>query len=248
MEYDTSKISDDFIEETAFTRKSNKNNEISLSPNRPGLLVSSTSWTKDEDFSILLEALEKYEDSALSSNHYPPLICVITGKGPLKSFYLDLISKRKWEVVKIITPWLENEDYPRLLGAADLGVCLHYSSSGLDLPMKVVDMFGCGLPVCAINFKWYEKSTILFYRTHFNVSFIDFSLGELLVNEKNGFTFKNSTELSSHLLNWFNKHPDDPRASMAREILREKIYENVRKFQDIRWHENWMKNAWPFFE
>merc|ERR1712135_48040 len=107
--------------------------------NRPALLISSTSWTEDEDFGILLSALKEYDTYALEKvgGDLPNLICVITGKGPLKDHYCSLISNQVWRKVQIITPWLEPEDYPKLLASADLGVCLHTSSSGVDLPMKV---------------------------------------------------------------------------------------------------------------
>jgi len=105
---------------------------------------------------------------------------------------------------RIITAWLAADDYPLLLGcyfhgsllsfklivlgSADVGVSLHTSSSGLDLPMKVVDMFGCGLPVAARNFKWYFIET----NCHCNNA----SISELVQNGENGFVFDNAEELA----------------------------------------------------
>ncbi|KAG5583652.1 hypothetical protein H5410_054279 [Solanum commersonii] len=155
---------DDNPNVTLFTTQTGT--DISLKWNRPALIVSSTSWTPDEDFSILLEAALMYDRrvSALlneddlkredvfwqeikGGKQYPRLLFIITGKGPEKEKYEQKMAKLNLKRVAFRTMWLEPEDYPLLLGSADLGVCLHTSSSGLDLPMKVVDMFGCGLPM-----------------------------------------------------------------------------------------------------
>lgn len=115
------------------------------------LLLSSTSWTADEDFGPLLRALECYAVRGTVK-----LLVVITGKGLLRAAFLQALGAAgdtlAPELVAVRTTFLPSAHaYAQLLAAADLGLCLHTSSSGLDLPMKVVDMFGAGLPVLAYD-------------------------------------------------------------------------------------------------
>ncbi|KAM4531411.1 chitobiosyldiphosphodolichol beta-mannosyltransferase [Odontesthes bonariensis] len=204
-------------ERTAFTVRDPADGGVTLRAERPALLLSSTSWTEDEDFSVLLEALEEYEGFVRGGASLPALLCVITGKGPQKEHYTKLIDSLHLEHVNICTPWLEAEDYPLLLGSADLGVCLHKSSSGLDLPMKVVDMFGCCLPVCAI---------------HFNC------LNELVKHEENGLIFNDSAELAEQLKSLLSQFPSSGGRLGA-------FRRNLRTSRGQRWDDNWDQNVLP---
>ncbi|XP_078273872.1 chitobiosyldiphosphodolichol beta-mannosyltransferase [Rhinoraja longicauda] len=205
------------LEQTAFTELNVNTGDVSYVQGRPALLMSSTSWTEDEDFSILLKALDEYEGLIMGGMKLPSLVCAITGKGPLKEFYNRLIEKMHFKYVHICTPWLEAEDYPVLLGSGDLGVCLHKSSSGLDLPMKVVDMFGCHLPVCALDFQ---------------------CLPELVKHEENGLIFKNAHELTGQLKLLFTDfHNERNKLGIFKR--------NLKEAKMVQWDENWDDTVLP---
>ena len=186
------------------------------------LLISSTSWTPDEDFSILLDALIKYSDLAITTHpELPEIFAVITGKGPQKADFQSRISQLKTsgklEMITIETAFLSIDDYARLLGSADLGVSLHTSSSGVDLPMKVVDMFGAGLPVAGWG---------------------DFEAWPELVHEGvNGRSFSDAAGLQDILVELFG--PDKG----LLEKLREGAVEEGKK----RWDEEWDRVAAGLF-
>lgn len=176
------------------------------------LLVSSTSWTPDEDFGILLDALVAYAADLVSETC--PVLAVITGKGPQKDLYLqqieELTKSGQLPNVRIVTAYLPFEDYAKLLACADLGVCLHMSSSGVDLPMKVVDMFGAGLPVAA--YCGYE------------------SFGELVKEGVNGRGFESYGELAIILRTLLS-----PEGSGELEVLRKGAVREGKR----RWDEEW---------
>lgn len=187
------------------------------------LIVSSTSWTPDEDFSILLEALSIYSEKAATTHpQLPEILAVITGKGPEKEKYQLQIEKlkylRKLEVVTIKTAWLSLQDYASLLASADLGVSLHTSSSGVDLPMKVVDMFGAGLPVLGWNkFEAWP---------------------ELVVEGRNGMGFGDANEMAEKLVSLFS-----PDHSMLDRLKEGALAEGKR-----RWDDEWDPVAGKLFE
>lgn len=208
-----------FLNENGTIFTQNTHNGLLMKEDRPAVIISSTSWTEDENFGILLEALRNYDDKA--SESHPNLLCIITGRGPLKDFYQRIIQDLNLKKVQFALPWLESGDYPRVLASGDVGVSLHTSSSNLDLPMKVLDMFGCCLPVCAFKFD---------------------CLHELVVHGENGLHFTSGLELSKQLLRLLSSFP-----RRSKELLkyREKIRET---FQNNRWHDNWCKNAWPVLQ
>ncbi|KAG6837220.1 hypothetical protein H0H93_013088 [Arthromyces matolae] len=221
-------------------------------PDRPALLVSSTSWTPDEDFGILLDAIQMYEMRAKelfeacqqagnagehrsTRKRLPKLLVIITGKGPLRERYMNEVAKLqgKWEWVRCVSLWLEADDYPILLGSADLGVSLHSSSSSLDLPMKVVDMFGCGLPVCALDFA---------------------CLNELVKDGLNGLIFRDSAQLAEQLEKLLVGFPDTPllndlRASLARSSKRHSARRSMGETEEEwrwgTWEDNWNARVKP---
>lgn len=283
---------------------------------RPALVVSSTSWTPDEDIGILLDAWQEFDRQVSESNTNVKVVCVLTGKGPLKSHYQARIAQLTLQHVVIVTLWvririvsylfalgcdwltcgsrrpcclvwssclhvpagasqtpltsykttgivilsspvclchfvprytsahkrnnqcrmpflfqlqIEPKDYPTYLACADLGVSLHTSTSGRDLPIKILDYFGCEVPVAAYDFA---------------------CLHELVQDDVNGRTFTTSSQLAQIL--WQLLSPLAKGANAKRGVGNHDFGDLQRYSLQIQgralWSESWPKHAKPLIE
>lgn len=185
------------------------------------IIISSTSWTPDEDFSILKEAIKLLQKETDQTN-LPVLRFVITGKGPLRESFEKEIESILDQSQKVYVKfaWVEAADYPLLVGCADLGICLHTSTSGLDLPMKVVDLFGAGVPCLAVHFS---------------------CLDELVKHNENGLVFKDANELASQVVHLFSPLKQRKLELSSIDVLQE----GALKWSSRRWQQEWEEKALP---
>ena len=182
------------------------------------LIVSPTSWTRDEDFDLLLEAVRRCEALVGGQPGFPHLLVLLTGRGSRRARYEEAFAELPGRRVHVRTLWLEPDDYPAALAAADLGLCLHRSASGLDLPMKIADLHGAGVPVCALDYGP--------------------CLDEILRHEDTGLRFADAETLARQ---WSELFASFPHATARLDRLRM----NVEKARGATWRAGWDAEARP---
>src|SRR5437762_902356 len=189
-----------------------------------GFIVCPTSWTEDEDFDLVIDALPPLDErirgweAAGTGRRFPNIVILVTGDGARRAEFERRFAGLMARRIQLRARWLEPEDYPKVVGSADLGLCLHRSSSGLDIPMKVADLFGAGVPVCALDY--------------------GIGLGERVRHGDNGFLFSTARQLADVLFDLFEAFPQD-------QSMLDRLRTGARKSARPTWEEGWLREAKP---
>ncbi len=207
-----------FAERSAAARKILARAGLTLPPDA-ALAICPTSWSADEDMDLLLEGLERWD---AQENASPvELMVLITGRGPLRAEFEQRLSHVSWRRVTPRTAFLDPSDYRELLGAAHLGISLHRSSSGVDLPMKIIDLFGARTPALALDYGP--------------------CLMEQIQPGRTALTFRDSQEFALRLDELLRGFPDNPQ-------LLERLQREIERAVPETWGEAWKRDAAPVFE
>jgi beta-1,4-mannosyltransferase len=189
-----------------------------------GFIICPTSWTEDEDFDVVIEAVRHLEDrirgweAGQDGRRFADLVILVTGDGRRRKEFERRFAGLPARRVQLRTRWLEPEDYPRIVGVADLGLCLHRSSSGVDIPMKIADLFGAGVPVCALDY--------------------GACLAERVKHGDNGLLFSTPRQLADVLFDLFAAYPDE-----CQQLTR--LRAGARRSATPTWEEGWAREARP---
>lgn len=174
------------------------------------LVICPTSWSTDEATELLLEVAAAWSES--------PLVLLLTGFGEQRARFESLIARLPTTGARVLTGWFEPDDFPFVLASADLGLCLHRSASGVDVPIKLAEMRGCGLPSAVLDYgPAVRESTVV---------------GSLL--------FSSAADLVALLHRLFAKFPETPELDRLRRDLAAQ--------PNARWEAEWDRTAAPVFE
>jgi beta-1,4-mannosyltransferase len=210
---------------------------VSLEVSEAPLVVAPVRWSPGEDLDLLIEALERAERRlsagsgpeasgggadavrAPSRGPGPALAVLLIGRrGPSPADFMRRIARRQWAAVAVRTVELEPGNFARAMAAADLGLCLHQSTSGLDLPSTLADFRGAGVPVAI-----YDYAPVV---------------GEAITDGREGVVFRDAGELAS-LLVGLASPPTDPGSALAR--ARRWLSDHPAE----RWDDVWARSAEP---
>jgi len=189
-----------------------------------GFVVCPTSWTEDEDFDVIIDAVVRLEhrirgwEAASRDRRFPDLVVLVTGDGERRAEFERRFAGLPARRIHLRARWLEPDDYPRVVGSADLGLCLHRSSSGLDIPMKIADLFGAGVPVLALDY--------------------GACLAERVRHGDNGLLFSTAEQLADIVFDLFENYPADQKRL-------ERLRAGARKSSRPTWEEGWTREARP---
>ncbi len=190
-----------------------------------GFVVCPTSWTEDEDFDLAIDAVSRLEErirgweAAGARRRFPDLVILVTGDGARRARFERRFAGLQARRIHLRARWLEPEDYPKVVASADVGLSLHRSSSGLDIPMKVADLFGAGVPVCALDY--------------------GACLAERVRHADNGLLFSSPAQLANVLFDLFETFPH------AQPLL-DRLRGGARRSARTTWEEGWAREARPF--
>jgi beta-1,4-mannosyltransferase len=184
------------------------------------IVISPSAWTIDDDFDLLIEALRSWDAALLArGEHTLRALFVLTGAGERKLEIEQLLAASTFTCIAVRTAWFEPDDYPSALAAADLGLSLHRSANGADIPIKLSELSGCGIPVCALDSR---------------------GVRERIEDGVNGVLFSTAAELAVTLDSLLGNGADTPALHNLRAAVAASPAES--------WESCWNRLARPLFE